>query len=60
MKERIILYAEEGRILTDGAIYVKQIFLAEGEDKSAYYEVPEAEAVCAMENTTKEEELDRG
>ena len=56
MKERIILYAEEGRILTDGAIYVKQIFLAEGEDKSAYYEVPEAEAVCAMENTTKEEE----
>ena len=43
MKERTILYAEDGKVLTNGDIFGKQIFLAEGEDKAAYYEVPEAE-----------------
>ena len=29
MKTRTIIYADEGKILTDGEIYGKQIFLAE-------------------------------
>lgn len=50
MKERIVLYADDGKMLTDGTIYGKQIFLAEGADKSAFYEVAEAEAISAMES----------
>lgn len=55
MKERIVLYADDGKMLTDGTIYGKQIFLAEGADKSVYYEIPETAGVFAMENTITEE-----
>ena len=50
MKERIILYADAGKMLTDGTIFGKQIFLAEGADKSAFYEVAEQEAIAIMES----------
>ena len=46
MKTRITLYAEEGMLLTDGEICGKVIHLALGEDASAFYEIPEAEAPC--------------
>ena len=39
MKVRKILYADEGKILTDGENYGTQIFLADGADEAAYYEI---------------------
>lgn len=43
MKERIVLYAEEGMVLTDGEHYGKQIFLADGASADNYREIPESE-----------------
>ena len=43
MKTRTILYADEGKILTNGENYGKQIFLAEGESGFSYYEISEEE-----------------
>lgn len=41
MKSRTILYADEGKILTDGKIYGKQILLAEGTSDLSFYEITE-------------------
>lgn len=41
MKSRTILYADEGKILTDGKIYGKQILLAEGVSDLSFYEITE-------------------
>ena len=43
MKERTILYADEGMILTDGEIYGREILLAEGMTAEKFREIPEAE-----------------
>ena len=43
MKTRKIIYADEGKILTNGEIYGKQIFLAEGVSEADFYEITEAE-----------------
>ncbi len=43
MEERIILYANVGKMLTDGVIYGKQIFLAKGLDASVFYEITDEE-----------------
>ena len=43
MKTRKILYADEGKILTNGEIYGKQIFLAEGVSGDDFYEISEEE-----------------
>lgn len=43
MKTRKILYADEGKVLTDGTHYGKVIYLAEGADEYAYHEIAEAE-----------------
>ena len=37
------LTAADGMILTDGAAYGREIFLAEGADESIWHEIPEAE-----------------
>lgn len=37
--ERIVLKASEGKILTNGEIYGKEIFLANGEDETKFYEI---------------------
>ena len=37
------IYADEGKILTNGEIYGKQIFLAEGVSEYDFYEIPEVE-----------------
>ena len=37
------LIASEGHILTNGEIYCKRIYLAEGMDASAFYEITVAE-----------------
>ena len=43
MKKRTVIYAEEGKILTNGEIYGKQIFLAEGVNETDFYEITEEE-----------------
>ena len=56
MKTRKILYADEGKILTDGTHYGKVIYLAEGADESAYHEITqeEYEAIVAEQEREKE------
>lgn len=43
MIQRIMLTADEGKILTNGETYGKTIYLAEGADASSYYEITEGE-----------------
>ncbi len=40
---RKVIEASEGRILTNGEIYGRKIYLGQGEDESRYYEISEAE-----------------
>ncbi|MBR5152233.1 MAG: hypothetical protein IKW60_01700 [Clostridia bacterium] len=40
---RTVLHATEGKLLTDGTIYGKEIFLAEGTDPASFYEISEQE-----------------
>lgn len=55
---RDYIEASEGMILTDGVIYGKKIFLAEGVDKSAFYEITEEEynAITDSEDVATEED----
>lgn len=40
---RKILYAAEGKVLTDGEVYGKIIYLAEGVSEDSFYEITEEE-----------------
>lgn len=55
MKVRNILYADEGKILTDGTIYGKEVFLEVGRETSEFYEITESEYEKILE---EEEEID--
>lgn len=55
MKTRTVLYAEEGKVLTNGTIYGTQIFLAESENSDSYYEITEAEYNAFVEKVKEEE-----
>lgn len=55
MKVRNILYADEGKILTDGTIYGKEVFLEVGRATSEFYEITESEYEKILE---EEEEKD--
>ena len=48
MTTRKIIYADAGKILTNGEIYGKQIFLAEGVSETDFYEITEAEYQAKM------------
>ena len=41
MTTRMILYADNGMILTNGEVYGKQIILAENDNPSEFYEISE-------------------
>ena len=43
MKTRKVIYADEGKVLTNGTIYGKQIFLADGVSEADFYEISEQE-----------------
>ena len=57
MKTRTVLYAEEGKVLTNGTVYGTQIFLAEGETIEGYHEVTEAEYNAFVEKIKVEEKV---
>jgi hypothetical protein len=48
MKARTVLYADEGKVLTNGDIYGKQIYLAEGMSEADFHEITDAEYAQAM------------
>ena len=52
MKTRTVIYADEGKVLTNGEIYGTQIFLAEGQSADEFYEITQEE----YEEITKEDE----
>lgn len=43
MNIRKIIYADEGKILTNGEIYGKHIFLADGVSETDFYEITDVE-----------------
>jgi hypothetical protein len=43
MKTRLVIYAEEGHVLTNGEICGRQIFLAEGVSAEDFYEITDEE-----------------
>lgn len=51
MKKRMVLYADDGMILTDGDTYGRIVYLSPEKDASAYREIPEEEyeAILAAE-----------
>lgn len=57
MKERIIIYADEGKILTNGTTYGTQIFLAEGESPEDYHEISKEEYESLTAEKPEEETL---
>ena len=55
MKTRTVIYAEDGKILTNGEIYGKQIFLADGVFESYFYEITEEEYQAILAQQALEE-----
>lgn len=51
---RKIIEATEGNILTNGTVYGRTIYLAEGENGEDFYEVPKSE-IEEMEEATVED-----
>ena len=43
MNKRIVLNAREGYVLTNGEVYGRQIYLAEGVEPSTFHEITEKE-----------------
>jgi len=48
--KRTVLYADEGMILTDGEIFGKVIYLAEGKSADAFEQITEEEFLRSFES----------
>lgn len=57
MKTKTVLYAEEGKILTNGEIYGRVIFLADGVSEEGFYEITEAEYQAKMAELEREAQI---
>ena len=57
MKIRNIIYAEQGMVLTNGEIYGKEIYLAEGVSPDAFREITDAEYETICRQQMEEETL---
>ena len=57
MKVRETIYADEGKILTNGIDYGSEILLAIGVDKNTYYEITIEEYEAIMKKKEEEERL---
>lgn len=49
MTTRTILYADEGKVLTDGEIYGTRIYLEVGKSADGFYEISREEYESIME-----------
>ena len=47
---RTVLIADEGKVLTNGETYGKEVYLAEGADASVWHEISDAEYNALFEN----------
>jgi hypothetical protein len=54
MKTRKVLYAESGKVLTNGEIYGTRIYLAEGQSGYDFYEISAEEYAAIMAQKEKE------
>ena len=52
--ERIILTAKDGMVFTNGEVYGKTIFLAEGESAEGWREITEEEYQATLESEDAE------
>ena len=57
MKERKVLYADDGKVLTDGETYGKVFFLASGVNAENFHEITDEEYQAILE---KEEQKANG
>ena len=55
MKTRKVIYADEGKVLTDGKIYGKRIYLGEGVDVDKFYEISDAEYAEILAEKNREQ-----
>lgn len=56
MRIRNVLYADKGKVLTDGTIYGTTIYLAEGRSADEFYEISAEEYAAIMEKENAERE----
>ena len=56
MRIRNVLYADKGKVLTDGTIYGTTIYLAEGMSADGFYEISAEEYAAIMEKENAERE----
>lgn len=54
MTTRTIIYADEGKVLSNGEIYGKQIFLADGVSKDDFYEITDEEYAEIVAETNEQ------
>ena len=55
MKTKVILYADEGKILTDGETYGTKIYLGEGRSADEFHEITEEEYNKILETEANKE-----